>query len=140
MEPQANIEEDKGNVPPPKNVDNRVVRCLKCGSNFNLRDLHICRNIMDIQVVDIVPDQTDPVNLAKHEEFFKKLHILCAEYKVTHLGGRGMDNACIAFDGLYYYVSYTRHWIDEDDKEIKGDFLLEFSRFVEKQITGPIKK
>lgn len=30
------------NVPAPKGVDDRDVRCLKCGATFNLRKDHVC--------------------------------------------------------------------------------------------------
>lgn len=36
--------EDKGNVVPPSGIDNRRVKCLKCGSMFELKKEHVCRS------------------------------------------------------------------------------------------------
>lgn len=35
--------EFKPNAPKPRNVDNRVVRCVCCGKYFHLREQHVCQ-------------------------------------------------------------------------------------------------
>lgn len=39
----ASQEPDKGNVIPPKGVNNLYVKCVKCGEMFWLRKEHVCR-------------------------------------------------------------------------------------------------